>query len=421
MKNYLQQTIDEIRSLVRFDSSLSAPAPDAPFGKGAADCLKYFLSLAERLGFQTKNYDNYVGEVLFGEGEEFAILCHLDVVPAGDGWNKDPFGGEIADGKIWGRGTTDDKGPAVCSLFALKALKDEGFVPKKKIKLIVGCNEECGWGCIDHYNQVAHMPETGFSPDADFPVIYAEKGILQIVLRFPLADAPFTAFSGGGAGNMVCDKCYAQTTAVDPDRARSLGLQEQDGKLFSFGKSAHGSTPELGKNAMLPLLQYFANDDRIRHIIDCLFLDRYGLKSLFDETGNLTMSPNVVSFDGQTLSVTVDIRYPASLPESAVLEKLAKFGVGYEILHEQAALYHEKDSPLIQTLLSVYEECTGISAQPIAIGGGTYARALKNGVGFGPEMPGDEATIHQPNEYIALDRIELLLNIYKRAIEQLTK
>ncbi len=151
MKEYLEQAVKSICESVRFDSSRGEKKADAPFGQGALDCLLHFLALAESMGFETHNYDGYVGEVIFGDGEEeFAILAHLDVVPAGDGWTKDPFGGKIEDGKIWGRGTVDDKGPAVCCLYCLKSLKDKGFAPRKKIKLIVGCNEECGWGCIEH-------------------------------------------------------------------------------------------------------------------------------------------------------------------------------------------------------------------------------------------------------------------------------
>ena len=204
MNQYLDDAVKSIAESIRFDSSIAKHSKEYPFGKGAADCLGHFLTLAETLGFETHNYDNYIGEVIFGEGpEEFAILCHLDVVPAGDGWTKDPFGGTVEDGKIWGRGATDDKGPAVCSLYALKALKDKGFRPRKKIKLIVGCNEESGWGCIEHYNEVATMPETGISPDADFPVIYAEKGILHVRLHFRLNKAPFLFLEGGSSANMA--------------------------------------------------------------------------------------------------------------------------------------------------------------------------------------------------------------------------
>ena len=198
MENIMQKYFDEIVQttveILKFDSSLKPAEEGYPFGKEAADCLQYFLKIAEDMGFETHNYDNYVGEVVFGEGEDFAILAHLDVVPAGSGWKYPPFGGVINDDlsaggvagtKIWGRGAMDDKTPAVVCLYALKALKDEGIMPNRTIKLIVGCNEESGWRCIAHYNEVAKMPKEGFTPDANFPVIYAEKGILHFTTSFP--------------------------------------------------------------------------------------------------------------------------------------------------------------------------------------------------------------------------------------------
>ncbi len=423
MTNYFDEAVKSICESIRFDSSLATYSSKFPFGKGAADCLEHFLTLAQTLGFNVFNYDNYIGEVIFGDGpEEFAILCHLDVVPAGDGWTKDPFGGVVENGSIWGRGAMDDKGPAICCLYALKALKDKGFTPSKKIKLIVGCNEESGWGCIEHYNEVAHMPETGFSPDADFPVIYAEKGILHLRLHFPLPNAPFLHLEGGKQGNMVCDRCEATPRSLTVSKARELGLTVQNKKIFAFGKSAHGSTPELGENAILPILKFFeSKSEVIARIIDCVFNDIYGLKKLSDETGSLTMSPNVIKYRKKQMLVLVDIRYPATVPVEEVLDRVAKFGVKYETVHFQKPLYHDRNSELVQSLLQVYEECTGKRAEPIAIGGGTYARALKNGVGFGPEMPGDPPVIHMADEHITLERVKLLLDIYERAIERLTK
>lgn len=422
MSKYFEEAVKSICDSVRFDSSRGKHTAKTPFGKGAADCLEHFLDLAASLGFETRNYDNFVGEVLFGDGEEFAILCHLDVVPAGDGWTKDPFGGEISDGKIWGRGTMDDKGPAICVLYAMKALKDKGFVPNKRIKLIVGCNEESGWGCIEHYNECAHMPETGFSPDANFPVIYAEKGILQLRLHFPLERAPFLRLEGGKQANMVCDYCEAVPRSLTVKKARELGLKIDKKRIISYGKSAHGSTPELGENAILPILKFFeSKSDVMKRIIDCVFDDIYGLRSFEDETGKLTMSPNVIKYCKHQMLVQVDIRYPATVPVEQVLERVAKFGVVYETVHSQKPLYHSKDSELIKTLLETYEECTGVKAEPIAIGGGTYARALKNGVGFGPEMPGDVPCIHMADEHITLERVQLLLDVYEKAIERLTK
>ena len=420
MEKYLNDTVKTIQELIRIDSTNQPAKEGMPFGKGAARALHAFLSCAAAMGFETRNYDNYVGEVLFGEGEPFAILAHLDVVPAGSGWTHAPFGGEIENGKLYGRGAMDDKGPAVVCLYALKALKDEGFQPRKTIKLIVGCNEECGWGCIDHYKQCAEMPKVGFTPDADFPVIYAEKGILHVKFYFPVENAPFTALYGGKGVNMVCDEAFAQ--CVETEGAERYSLRVEDGLLVSRGVSAHGSTPEKGKNALEPLFAYFArtNED-MRRAHEILFEDIFGLKNFADETGRLTMSPDIANYGDGILSVCVDIRYPATLPLQAVLDVLNKTGVRYEDIHHQSALFNPKDSFLIQTLQRVYNEATGERAEPIAIGGGTYARALECGAGFGPQLCGEPVTIHQKDEYISIPHVKFLLNLYRRAVEELTK
>ena len=424
MTDLFEQTVKSISESIRFDSSLSRGTSAMPFGKGTADCLAHFLTLAQSLGFETHNYDNYAGEVVFGEGpEEFAILAHLDVVPAGSGWKKDPFGGEVSEGRIWGRGAMDDKGPAICVLYAMKALKDAGFVPRKKIKFIVGCNEENGWACIEHYQEVANMPEEGFSPDGSFPVIYAEKGILQVRLHFPMEEKPpFFFLEGGSSVNMVCDECEATPRTLTLTRARELGLEIRNKKLVAHGKSAHGSTPELGENAMLPILRFFEGKSaQIAYIIDCLFNDKYRLTEFEDETGKLTLSPDVIKYRKGEVQVICDIRYPATVPYAAVVERLARIGVKYETIRHQPPLMQDRNGALVQTLLKTYEECTGTAASPIAIGGGTYARALKNGVAFGPETEQDEPVVHQANESISLERVRLLLDVYQKAIERLTK
>lgn len=423
MANYFEQTVKSISESIRFDSSLQASEPNAPFGKGAADCLAHFLSLARELGFESYNYDNYVGEVDFGEGEDdFAILAHLDVVPEGGGWTKAPFGGEISDGKIWGRGAMDDKGPAMCVLYAMKALKDEGFCPSRRIKFILGCNEEDGWACIEHYHQVATMPKEGFSPDGSFPVIYAEKGILHVRLHFPVKNAPFHSLSGGTSVNMVCAECTATPRTINASRIRELGMELIGKKIVSRGKSAHGSTPELGVNAILPVLRYFApHNPDVAAAMDVLFRDRCGLGKFSDETGELTFSPDIIKYKKEELQVICDIRYPATVPLTDILSTIKQSGITFETLRHQAPLMQNKDSALVKTLLGAYQSCTHQEAHPIAIGGGTYARALECGVAFGPEMEDDEPVVHQADEYITLERVQLLLDVYKTAIRELTK
>lgn len=436
MEKYFNEIVSSTAEILRFDSSLKPTEGEFPFGKETADCLHFFLNLAESMGFETRNYDNYVGEVIFGEGKEFAILAHLDVVPAGNGWKYPPFGAvindDISDGgvggmKIWGRGALDDKAPAIVCLYALKALKDEGITPKRKIKLIVGCNEEAGWKCIEHYNKVAVMPEEGFTPDADFPVIYAEKGIVHFTVEIPMENPPFASFSAGERVNMVCDLATAvisKKTAEglveyqNPVVGTTLSYDNTTNILRANGKSAHGSTPDKGANALQAILRFLAqaNGD-CQKAYDLLFNDVLGLKQMQDETGFLTMSPDVATYKNGALCITTDIRFPSTHALKEITGALDGFGVKYTIDNYQAPLYNDPKGELITTLMGVYNQVTGSDETPIAIGGGTYARALKCGCAFGPEMKDEETTIHQANEYVTFDRLRLMSAVYYHAIK----
>ena len=325
----------------------------------------------------------------------------------------------------------DDKAPAIVCLYALKTLKDAGVMPKRTFKLIVGCNEESGWKCIEHYNKVAVMPEEGFTPDADFPAIYAEKGILHFKAAFPVNDPPMSALNAGERVNMVCDN--AAVTLTRKAAAALIGYENRvDGTSFSCdnttniltvaGKSAHGSTPDKGANALDGALAFLGSinaDCKRAH--DLLFADRMGLKNLQDETGRLTMSPDVAVFEDGILTVTTDVRFPATLPLSAVTDKLDQSGVRYEIVNYQAPLYNDPNGKLLTTLMGVYNAATGKNEKPIAIGGGTYARALKCGCAFGPEMPGVETTIHQANEYVTFDSLRFMSKVYYQAIKEIAQ
>lgn len=439
MTKYFDEIVASTVGILKFDSSLQEAVENCPFGKGAADCLQYFLSLADGMGFETHNYDNYVGEVVFGKGKDFAILAHLDVVPAGSGWKYPPFDGvindEVSDGgvtgkKIWGRGAMDDKTPAIVCLYALKALKDEGICPNRTIKLIVGCNEEAGWKCIDYYNQVAVMPEEGFTPDADFPVIYAEKGILHFSCSFPIKEAPMSALKAGERVNMVCAEAQATLTRKaaeglvgynNPIVGTALSYDNTTNILRAVGKSAHGSTPDKGANALQAILAFLSTlNEECKAAYDLLFTDVAGLKTMQDETGFLTMSPDLASYANGVLKITTDIRFPSTHALQEITDILDARGVAYTVDNYQPPLYNDPNGKLIKTLMGVYNSATGKNATPIAIGGGTYARALKCGCAFGPEMPGDEATIHQANEYVTFEQIRVMSDIYYNAIKAVT-
>jgi len=435
MSSYMEDIIKTSRESIRFDSTHQPTDGAYPFGKGCADCLAHFLATAEQLGFEVHNYDNYIGEVVYGEGEDFAILAHLDVVPAGDGWKYPPFAAELNDDvseggtegmKIWGRGALDDKTPAVVILYALKALKDAGIMPKKRFKLILGCNEEDGWECIDHYNEVAKMPRSGFTPDADFPVIYAEFGILHLKLRFPLADSPIASLTAGDAINMVPARAeatlahsYADARVSAPDGAVATISGDS---ISAVGRSAHGSLPHEGANALGAIIYALKSESpELSRIYDLLFGDALGIKTIKDSTGVLTMSPDLGSYRDGTLEICVDIRYPATHRYEEIIVALEEKGIDYEILSHKGPLYNDPDGELISTLRGVYSEYFGRDTAPVAIGGGTYARALECGCAFGPELHGFESTIHQPNEFITLEHIGILADVYYSALLELGK
>lgn len=403
-----ENSIKTIKEWIAIKSEKTTPEENAPFGVGVKDMLEKALFDAKNLGFEVKNYDNYIGEVIYGSGSDedgVAVLCHLDVVPAGDlsKWDTPPYECVQKDGYLIGRGVVDDKGAAAVCLHALKELKDEGFVPSKKIKLIFGCDEESGWGCIEHYNKVAVMPKIGFSPDSHFPVLYAEKGILHIKYEFD-KNKDLIAVNGGERANVVCDKASVKT---------------HFNSVEFLGKSAHGSTPEAGDNAIKKALLYLVENSLFNRA-EYLGLFENDLASKFnDESGILTFSPNVITTIGDKINVIVDIRYPVHTNVKELEEELKKVGI-YRVLEHKEPLYADKNGKLVTTLLSIYDSYTGTKSIPLTTGGGTYARALENGVAFGP-FEGDGPSCHIPNEKIKISQLEKCFNIYKQAIKELSK
>ncbi|MBR4420628.1 MAG: M20/M25/M40 family metallo-hydrolase, partial [Clostridia bacterium] len=264
------------------------------------------------------------------------------------------------------------------------------------------------------------MPDFGFSPDGNFPVIYSEKGIFHPEFHFECSK-DIKVIAGGEMPNMVCDYAYA-IAPIDFDKAKEYGLTVNGDKVESFGVSAHGSTPDKGKNAIYPLLKYLADCKLISSKVhETLFDDCLGLKKVCDETGPLTMSPNVIKASDGKMDIVVDFRYPATLAPEFIEDVCAKIAPYTLLGNHQRPLYNSKDSFLIKTLLKVYNEETGSNCEPIAIGGGTYARALPMGAALGPEFPGEDAPVHEPNEYITIKNIEKMCRIYKKTIKELTE
>jgi len=426
--DYINQLLNDTLKLVAIDSVQSEPTPLSPFGDGVGKCLDEALKIAYKLGFETRNENGYYGTATIGEGEEFGILGHVDVVPYKDQmWIRKPLG-EVRDGVIYGRGVLDDKGPMLCCLYAVYKLINEGFCPKKKIKFIFGGNEESGWKCIERYNQVETMPKTGFSPDADFPVINGEKGIAHFEITM---DKPkeLVSLSGGARPNMVIDKAECVIEAQFPktmDVNLCISYKDNISSIVSFGTAAHGSTPEIGDNAFLHILKLLGENlggiyGKLNSLLYSIKGEGLGLNIKDEESGELTLNVGVVNTHLDKLTLVIDIRYPVTYSLDYIVNKIqSAFDFAEcKLISSQPPLFVEKKDPLVQSLLKAYNNVMGTNLEPIAIGGGTYARAMEHGVGFGPVFPNTRSTAHEADEHFSVADFEKAFEIYYEAIKKL--
>lgn len=432
-------------------------ATDAPFGEGIKEALDTMLALGEKDGFTVKNVDGYAGHIEYGEGEEVVgVLCHLDVVPEGEGWSSHPYKPEIRNGKLYARGAMDDKGPTMAAYYGLKIIKELGLDLKKRVRIILGCDEESEWRCMEHYFQQEQMPKIGFAPDADFPLIYAEKGIAECYYHVSpscSSDAITLAnFESGRRLNMVPDVAKATVTGMKKAQIAEafqqyiqqyeLGgeiQQENDSvQLLIKGFSAHGAEPFKGKNAAVYLANFLAKYEldkggmQFLSFLSNLFMDDVLGEKLgiaFEDTisGKLTVNVGVVTYTAQTGgSIGINLRCPVQTEAEGVWKQCKESGIPYNMTFEKRAYtppHHvDVNHPLIQTLLSVYQRQTNdTQSKPIAIGGGTYARTLETGVAFGPLFPGEEEMAHQKDEYATIEHLVRAIAIYAEAIYELAK
>ncbi|MDY6367055.1 MAG: Sapep family Mn(2+)-dependent dipeptidase [Clostridia bacterium] len=421
---YFNEYLTALSKLIEFKSVEGKSEPYAPYGKEVKGAIDFFLDTAKNLGFKTKNYDGYAGEVTFGEGREIGIIGHVDVVPEGEGWNTPPYVLTEKDGYLCGRGVLDDKGPLLASLFALKELKDSGEKVNCKFRLFVGGNEETGWRDAEYLKAHANLPEYGFSPDGNFPVSYAEKGVLIVEFKLPELKN-FCDLTGGTVFNAVCGYATVKPKFTpDSEKLKKFGLTYDDKKgiIESVGKSAHGSRPDLGKNAFLPLFEYMADcGEDLNDIIDCLFKDKGNLKNIKSEQGITTFSPNLVGKEDDGVYIKCDCRFPYPVETAELKKVFDSFDIPYKTSLKHTTQYSEKEGFLVKTLLKAYNSVTGGKAEPISQGGSTFARVFKKGVAFGPEFPDEPSTIHEPNERVKIEDLKKIYEIYEKAIFELAK
>ena len=443
MKDYIkiieenkEEMLQTLSDLVAIPSVVSEAEGDMPFGAEVQKAYDFMMAKAEADGFITKNVDNWGGHIDFpGKTDDLvAVVGHLDVVPAGDpaNWNTDPFKTEIIDGKMYGRGTIDDKGPLLAGYYAVKALKEAGFEPEKTIRVMLGLDEETNWYGMEYYMEREKAPVAGFSPDAEFPVIHGEKGMISFDLTKKIdlsaeGDLRLVSLKGGTVSNAVPDSA---TAVIEYNGKRT--------EITAKGVSAHASTPELGTNAISVIFDLmadktFAQDD-VNDIVgffkDHLGFDIHGerMEIPFEDepSGKLSLNVGIVDIENDLAKLVIDVRYPVTFTLEQVMEGVHKAcdPFGWNITENTGAgpLYKPADDPLVVTLMDIYRKYTGQKdAQPITMGGATYARAVPNTVAFGPVFPGEVDLCHQPNEYIDIETMVTSTKIFAEALYQLAK
>lgn len=458
--NYKDQLIDTLKTTISYPSvsDETSTDPNMPFGKACSDVLDYVLKLGESFGFRSKNIDGYCGYLEFGEGEELVgIIGHLDVVPAdtNDGWTTPPFEASIRDGKLFGRGSIDDKGPVIASLYAMKVIHDNCKI-NKRVRLILGLNEEKSWKCINHYKEVEEWPTIGFSPDANFPAIYAEKGIISIELQNKFLINGFDILDincNNNAINVVPK--YASITLKSNFEASSFFnrlitnnkdnnslkinlINDSQIKIEAFGVASHAAHPEMGVNAIKILSKFIIdnfelNSCYLKYLYDHDFFNEISPKfitenTLEDESGVLTSNVAVIDYDktSNNLIFKINLRVPVNTKLDFIVSRYESLKENFKDLKvlnygHQEPLYVEKDSYLVKTLVDIFNKKTGLNANPVAIGGGTYARAFKNVISYGANFPEDKDMCHQVDEYCYVDKLITSSKIYAEAIYELAK
>ena len=448
--DHASEMVDVLKTLVAIPSVKGEPDGDMPFGKEPARALWKMLDICENYGFTVKNHENYVGTIdMCPEKEtQLGVLCHLDVVPEGtSGWVNPPYALTLSDGKLYGRGSSDDKGPAVAVLFAMRAIKESGIELSKNVRLLVGTDEECGSSDLRYYRAKEALPPYVFTPDATYPVINLEKGRISAKLVKNIkagGEKTIVSVKGGVAVNAVPEKATAALKGFTAEDIEALkaALPEDitadvicDGGITfvtANGKAAHASAPQSGKNSVTALIRALGtmqtDDESGAFFASIAKIFAYGesngesmgIKAQDAKSGALTFVFSMIDYENGAFSSAFDIRFPICENVASVRAKIENTiaTVGLEMTDFKGVEPHyvDENSEFIQKLLSVYTDFTGEKGECLAIGGGTYVHGIEGGVAFGAEFRGEDNHVHGANEYISLEKFILNAKIFAEAI-----
>ena len=441
--SYRNEYMEMLQRWIRVPSVRSDAEDGAPFGRDVRKMLDTAMADARSLGFTVRDFDGYACDVTLGDAKEkIAVLGHLDVVPVGDGWTKPPFEGLIENGRMYGRGTNDDKGPALASLFAMKAIREAGIPLKKSIRLILGCDEESEWEDMKYYGAHEQIPDVGFSPDASFPLINTEKGMLVLVLQAPASQSglKILELSTGDRVNVIPGECRALVEGNEDIAEQVRAYAEKTGLpytaevtdkgvwLKAVGIPGHSAYPEGKRNAigmMLLLLKELGADGPVATLAEKVGMEHDGRSlgcACRDEISEeLTCNMGILKLENGKWFTTLDMRCPVTADQEKLKESAISSLQEFEVfIGTQKPPHHvPAESELVSSLLAAYEEETGLEGKPMSTGGGTYAKVLKQGVAFGALFPDEEDLAHQADEYEEIDRLMLAMKIYANALIRL--
>jgi len=451
-----REFIEDLASLVAIPSERGEELPGAPFGKAPHDALLKAVEICEKFGFKTRIYDDRAASAVFSSLEPgLDMLGHMDVVTVGDGWETDPYTLTEKDGVLYGRGVADDKGPSLAAIYAMKAVQLSGAPLTKSVRMILGSNEESGMQDLPAFygaEDTVAAPYT-FSPDSGFPVYNVEKGFFRPMLSGKWdkqSVTPRVSFAqAGDAVNVVPAYAEAVVTGANADdirpvceaEAAKMGIAvtvsaHADGaKVETFGVSSHAAYPEASKNALTALFAVLAALDLAQcpstRVIRSLaklfpFGDCYGaglgVAQEDDISGKLTLMFDFFRLNEEGYEGIADSRVPVCANEENCANIAMKSfeAEGIEAKCSMSPAHHTPgDSHFVKTLLSCYEEVTGLEGKCCYMGGGTYVHNIEGGVAFGAEMPGFESNKHSIGECASIANLMAAAKIYARSILEL--
>lgn len=453
MEEHREELLEDLRSLCRIPSVNGPAAENAPYGEGPAKALAAAMEMCRGYGFSVQNHGGRVMTADFGEpaGRALDILAHLDVVPAGDGWDSDPFEPVIReDGYIYGRGVADDKGGVIAALYALRCVKELSLPLNKGCRLIFGTDEECGSSDIEYYYKNEKPAPHTFTPDAEFPLGNAEKGMYRLRFRRALGDETalprVVSIAGGTTTNAIPTEASAVVAGMEPlhlmagaaPLCAELGAEcrvdemPEGARITVIGRGCHAASPELGVNANTALIHVLtelplAGTESTAALIA---LDRLlphgdflgkalGIAQEDEPTGVLTCSFTMLKLDENGLEGLCDCRVPlcADTENCKDVADARMTAAGFETAGMMIAPhYTPADSPFIRKLLACYEAFAEKPGACYSMGGGTYVHDVPGGVAFGYGMPGVDVRMHGANERFPVEDLFTAAKIFAAAI-----